>query len=70
MDVKVIVITGSMGAGKTTVMAEASDLRTHVNEFRAIRDATLTFFRGLPPAARDRRGTASGNHLPCARSRT
>jgi hypothetical protein len=26
MDVKVIVITGSMGAGKTTVMAEASDL--------------------------------------------
>lgn len=35
--------------------------RTHVEEFRAVRAATLTFFRGLPPAAWDRRGLASGN---------
>jgi hypothetical protein len=43
--------------------AQANDLswRTHVEEFRAVRAATLTFFRGLPVAAWDRRGVASGN---------
>jgi uncharacterized damage-inducible protein DinB len=35
--------------------------RSHVDDFRAIRAATLTFFRGLPPAAWDRRGLASDN---------
>jgi DinB superfamily len=35
--------------------------RTIVDEFRAVRGATLTFFRGLPAAAWDRRGIASGN---------
>jgi DinB family protein len=43
--------------------AAANDLtwRTHTDEFRAVRGATLTFFRGLPAAAWDRRGTASDN---------
>jgi hypothetical protein len=43
--------------------AAANDLqwRTHVEDFRAIRGATLTFFRGLPLAAWDRRGVASEN---------
>jgi DinB family protein len=43
--------------------AAANDLqwRTHVEDFRAIRGATLTFFRGLPAAAWDRRGVASEN---------
>jgi hypothetical protein len=35
--------------------------RTHVEDFRAVRAATLTFFSGLPPAAWDRRGIASDN---------
>jgi hypothetical protein len=35
--------------------------RAHVDDFRAIRAATLTFFRGLPPAAWDKRGVASDN---------
>jgi hypothetical protein len=35
--------------------------RTHVEDFRAVRAATLTFFRGLPAAAWDRRGLASDN---------
>jgi hypothetical protein len=33
--------------------------RTIVDDFRAVRGATLTFFRGLPAAAWDRRGIAS-----------
>src|SRR5215216_5591227 len=33
--------------------------RTIVDDFRAVRGATLTFFRGLPPEAWHRRGTAS-----------
>jgi hypothetical protein len=32
-----------------------------VEDFRAIRAATLTFFLGLPPAAWNRRGLASDN---------
>jgi hypothetical protein len=41
--------------------ANNQEWRTHVEEFRAVRAATLTFFRGLPAAAWDRRGLASGN---------
>jgi hypothetical protein len=45
------------------VAAEANRLtwRAHVEEFRTIRAATLTFFRNLPEAAWDRRGIASDN---------
>jgi hypothetical protein len=35
--------------------------RTLVDDFRAVRGATLTFFRALPPEAWDRRGIASAN---------
>ena len=45
------------------VAAADSDGRSwesHLEEFRAVRAATLTFFRGLPPAAWDRQGIASG----------
>lgn len=41
--------------------ANAVQWRTHVEEFRSVRASTLTFFRGLPPAAWDRRGVASDN---------
>jgi uncharacterized damage-inducible protein DinB len=34
---------------------------SHVEEFRAIRQGTLAFFRNLPPEAWMRKGTASGN---------
>jgi hypothetical protein len=34
---------------------------SHVDEFRTVRAATLTFFRSLPPDAWMRRGVASGN---------
>jgi len=35
--------------------------RGHIDEFRAIRAATLSFFRNLPPDTWDRRGIASDN---------
>jgi len=44
--------------------ASAADERSwlsHVDEFAAVRSATLEFFRHLPAAAWMRRGTASGN---------
>ena len=41
--------------------ANAVQWRTHVDEFRSVRASTLTFFRGLPAAAWDRRGLASDN---------
>jgi DinB superfamily len=43
--------------------AEANRIswRKHVEEFRTIRAATLTFFRNLPESAWDRKGIASGN---------
>jgi hypothetical protein len=41
--------------------ANQQQWRTHVEDFRAIRGATLTFFRGLPAAAWDRRGVVSDN---------
>jgi hypothetical protein len=34
---------------------------SHLEEFRAVRAATLTFFQNLPEAAWSRRGVASGN---------
>ena len=42
--------------------ASANNLqwRTIVDDFRAVRGATVTFLRGLPAAAWDRRGVASG----------
>jgi hypothetical protein len=41
--------------------ADARPWASHVDEFGAVRDATLAFFRDLPGAAWDRRGVASGN---------
>jgi hypothetical protein len=41
--------------------ADERSWRSHVDEFRAIRTATLSFFRHLPAEAWMRRGTASGN---------
>lgn len=41
--------------------ADARAWGSHIEEFRAVRAATLTFFQGLPPHAWDRRGIASGN---------
>ena len=41
--------------------ADARPLDRHVEEFRAIRSATVTFFRGLPEPAWTRRGIAGGN---------
>jgi hypothetical protein len=44
-----------------TAAADARPLSSHLEEFRTIRAATLTFFRGLSTEAWARRGTASGN---------
>jgi hypothetical protein len=41
--------------------ADARAWQSHLDEFAAIRAATLSFFRNLPPEAWARRGTASGN---------
>jgi hypothetical protein len=41
--------------------ADARALARHVEEFRAIRSATVAFFRDLPDFAWARRGTAGGN---------
>jgi uncharacterized damage-inducible protein DinB len=41
--------------------ADARSWRSHVDEFRAVRAATLAFFNQLPEEAWMRRGTASGN---------
>jgi hypothetical protein len=35
--------------------------RSHIDEFRSVRAATSSFFRGLPEEAWSRRGIASGN---------
>jgi hypothetical protein len=45
----------------TAASANDRPWRSHVEDFRAVRGATLTFFRGLPAAAWDRRGIASDN---------
>jgi hypothetical protein len=44
-----------------TAGADDRALSSHVDEFRAVRGATLAFFRNLPAEAWMRRGTASGN---------
>lgn len=41
--------------------ADERSWASHVDEFRAVREATLAFFRNLPDAAWERRGIASGN---------
>jgi hypothetical protein len=41
--------------------ADARTLASHVEEFRAVRGATVTLFRNLPDDAWARRGVASGN---------
>ncbi len=41
--------------------ADARSWRSHIEEFRAVRAATLAFFRGLPEQAWGRTGVASGN---------
>jgi hypothetical protein len=41
--------------------ADARPLASHVEEFRTVRQATLTFFRDLPEEAWTRRGIASDN---------
>jgi hypothetical protein len=45
----------------STADADGRPWRSHVEEFRAIRAATLAFFRTLPAEAWTRRGIASGN---------
>jgi len=44
-----------------TAGSDQRPLASHVEEFRAVRAATLTLFQNLPPEAWTRRGTASGN---------
>jgi hypothetical protein len=49
---------------KTSVVAAQADRVSwtdHVEEFRAVRDASVAFFRNLPPEGWKRGGTASGN---------
>ena len=41
--------------------ADARSWRSHIDEFRAVRAATLAFFRNLPEEAWTRRGIASDN---------
>jgi uncharacterized damage-inducible protein DinB len=41
--------------------ADERPWRSHVDEFRSVRAATLSFFRNLPEDAWSRRGVASGN---------
>lgn len=45
----------------TAAGADAFSWASHVEEFRAIRSATLAFFRHLPPEVWSRTGVASGN---------
>lgn len=51
MPVRVIVITGSMGAGKTTVMAEASDILTAADIAHAAIDMDALGVAHVPAAA-------------------
>ncbi len=45
----------------STAGADERSWRSHVDEFKAVRAATLAFFRDLPADAWTRRGVASGN---------
>jgi DinB family protein len=47
--------------GAATSEADRFPWASHVEDFRAARGATLTFFRNLPPEAWSRRGVASDN---------
>jgi hypothetical protein len=53
----------SMDQNVVTAHAGGDDrtLRSHIDEFRAIRTSTIALFRGLPHDAWTRRGVASGN---------
>jgi predicted kinase len=51
--VRVLVISGSMGAGKTTVLGEASDILTALNIPHAAIDLDLLGLAHLPPGAPD-----------------
>jgi DinB family protein len=51
-------LTAAAGAA-----AHARSWRSHVGEFRAVRAATVTFFRGLPDEAWSRRGIADGKEF-------
>jgi hypothetical protein len=53
----------SFDENASAVTAQADDFSwaSHVEDFRAVRLATLTFFRNLPDEAWLRSGTASGN---------
>jgi hypothetical protein len=44
-----------------TAGADDRSWKSHVDEFQAVRSATVTFFANLPAAAWNRQGTASGN---------
>ena len=48
-------------AGMPFAMADERSWRSHVDEFAAIRSATVALFDSLPDVAWDRRGTASDN---------
>jgi hypothetical protein len=45
----------------TAALAEARAWRTHIEEFRAVRGATVQLFNHMPDEAWPRRGIASGN---------
>jgi hypothetical protein len=45
----------------STAGSDARSWRSHIDEFRSVRQATLSFFRNLPADAWSRRGVASDN---------
>jgi hypothetical protein len=45
----------------TSAGADRRPWTSHIDEFRAVRSATLAFFRNVSPEAWDRRGIASDN---------
>ena len=46
---------------KEGARADERPWSNHIEEFRAVREATIHFFRNLPDDAWERRGIASGN---------
>ena|SRR5687768_792328 len=46
---------------KESARADERPWSNHIEEFRAVREATIHFFRNLPDDAWERRGIASGN---------
>ncbi len=49
--------------GAATANADDYSWASHVQDFRAVRESTLTFFRNLPDDAWSRSGIASGNRV-------